>query len=177
MPKEILLKNTLDVAIIDADVYDFLFKDAFYTEINFLQNLRMHSHGYAFYQKSIRKSKGNYSIKTLYLHKIIAENFIEKPKGLKQQMVLYKNGNKLDCRKENLFWADRSTLQRIHQKANGKSGYKGVYKEGKHYKAIAYINKEPFFLGKYNTAEEAAKAYNSKIESVFSEIPAFLNKI
>lgn len=177
MEKELLLKNTPEFAIIDQDVFDFFQNNNKYADIKFLENLRAHSHGYPFYQKSIKVAKGKYKVKTIYLHKVIAENFLIKPEGIEQQMVLYKNGNKLDCRKENLFWGDRSTLQRIHQKANGKSGFKGVYKEGKYYKAIAYINKEPFLLGKFNTAEEAAEAYNKKISSVYTNIPAYLNKL
>ena len=174
---ELLLKNTMDTVLVDDHVAEFIKNDPQLQEMKFELHLRQHSHGYAFYQKSIKIKQGVYKVKTLYLHKVIAEKFCPKPEGLSDYLVMFKNDNKLDCRTENLFWADRSILQRIHQKPSSKTGYKGVFKEGKQYKTQIYIRKEQIIVGKYDTAEEAALAYNKKIKEVYGDIPVFMNEV
>ena len=73
MIKELLLKNTPEMAIVDPEVYNYFINDDDFKKIKFVENLRVHSHGYPFYQKSLKKQDGKYVVKTIYLHKIIAE--------------------------------------------------------------------------------------------------------
>jgi len=179
MAKELYLKNCLDVVVVDDHVFDFLNSNTDLKDKKFIEYLRKHSFGYPFYQRSLKNPETNqFEVKTIYLHKFIAETFIPKPEDLKDPMVLFKNNNRLDCRLENLFWANRSTLQRIHQKAYGAIKYKGVFKEGDLFKAQAYINKQHVVIGRFKTPEEAAKAYNETIlKHTPSGVPVFLNQI
>ena len=43
------------------------------------------------------------------------------------------------------------------------SGFKGVVKVGKRWKAQTYIDRKHIYLGTYGTAIDAAKAYNTYI--------------
>ena len=39
------------------------------------------------------------------------------------------------------------------------TGYKGVYKKGNRYTAVGWINRQGHYLGYFDTAQEASKAY------------------
>lgn len=85
------------------------------------------------------------------------------------------NMNKLDNRKQNLRTCNQSQNQAntLAAKRN-KTGFKGVrFKTGK-YEAVIWKDKQ-IYLGRYNTAQEAAKVYNKKAKELFGEF-ANLNK-
>jgi hypothetical protein len=69
----------------------------------------------------------------------------------------HKNGNGLDNRKENLRLATRG-----QNRANSatKREFKGVYKSGNRFKAIIVKDKKQHYLGTFETAKDAALAYN-----------------
>ncbi len=161
--------------MLDAEVYEHLTTDPYLVKIDFVNNLRKHSSGCGVFQKSWRKSNGNYKIETIYLHRYIAEKFLAKPKERGRNLVGAKNGNKLDCRLQNLEWRTRSTSSR-NRKTTSKTGYTGVYLENKKYRAIITINGKAVHIGMYNTPEEAARAYNKKAKEIYGET-ARLNKI
>ncbi|MEN7548412.1 Pathogenesis-related transcriptional factor and ERF protein [Rapidithrix thailandica] len=173
---KIKLKNADKHVIISDEAFEFIDKSEYLTSINFLENLRLHSSGYVFYQKNY-PFKGGYKNVTIYLHKLIADKFVEKPESDKRLFVRIINGNALDCRTKNLDWATMSDLRRNQKKHNNKTGYRGVVKVSKStYRAVLYTSKERYDLGVFNSAEEAAKAYNEKSQELFGDTKS-LNKV
>ncbi|NOZ46239.1 MAG: Pathogenesis-related transcriptional factor and ERF protein [Chlorobi bacterium] len=169
------LKNSRKTALIDDKVYTFIINDSHLNNIRFLENLREHSNGYAFFQKNWRQKNGTYKSETIYLQKLIAENFIEKPHKSKM-WVRFINGNHLDCRIANLEWSTLSNVVRNTVKTDNKFGYRGVIKSSNKFQAIIYLNRKAINLGSFNTPEEAAEAYNKKSIELFG-ITRSLNKI
>jgi hypothetical protein len=161
MPISLNLKNSEKKVFISEDIYLKLCEDEYLKSINFLQELRLHSNGYAFFQKSFARtevgSKGGYI--TIYLHKCIAEKFLPKKDLQGKQYVMFKNGNRLDCRTENLEWTSRGQITSTTRKNSSLAGYKGVYRDGENYRATIYINGLRHEIGSFPTYEEAADAY------------------
>lgn len=93
------------------------------------------------------------------------------------QIVDHKNRTKLDNQKDNLRITDRSGngCNRVANLNRG-SAYKGVYKNAGKYEARIKIKLKPYYLGRYNTPEEAAKAYNEAAKKLHGEM-AYLNVI
>jgi hypothetical protein len=172
---KIKLKNSDATVLVDAQVYEHLDNNPYFKRLDLLNNLRLHSAGYAVYQKSWRRSDGSYKVETIYLHKYIAEHFLEKISPEDSQSVRIRNDNKLDCRVENLEWASVSKIAR-KCKAYGASGYRGVYRYGKNWKAMIYHDRKPLNLGVFATPEEAAACYNERAAEYFGE-EATLNVI
>lgn len=89
------------------------------------------------------------------------------------------NGNKLDNRKGNLRIANASQnmVNRLKQR-NNTSGYKGVCKTSSCNRWVAqiYCDKQYIYLGRHDSAEEAALAYNLKAKELYGEY-ARLNDI
>lgn len=162
----IKLKNSPDSVLLDEEVYNHLANDPYLKEIGFISNLRKHSSGCAVFQKTRKKSKGIYVTETIYLHKYIGEKFKPEGKTKIKNLVGAKNGNKLDCRLENIEWRSRSTSSR-QRKSTSKTGYTGVYQEKKKYRAIITINNKTVHIGMYDTAEDAAMAYNKRAAEVY----------
>ena len=123
--------------------------------------------------------RGVNTSETIYIHKFIAETFINKPlvKSGKKVFVHFKNGNPLDCRIENLQWLTMNELRRMQKSRSNDSGYRGVVTEGpKRYKALIYNESKPIIIGIYTTALAAAKAYNKKSLELFGDT-ASLNDV
>lgn len=174
---KVKLKNADEYVTISGEVYEFIESNAYYQEIKFLNHLRLHSNGYVFYQKNYPQKDGSYKNVTIYLHKLIAEKYIEKPAVNKRLFVRIKNGNALDCRIENFEWATMAELRRNQKNHKNKTGYRGVVQIGKNaYRAVLYSGKQRYDLGVFTTADEAADAYNQKSIELFGETKS-LNKI
>lgn len=161
------LKNAEDSAILDRQSLDFIMSDEYLTKIKFVDNLRRHSSGYAFFQKNWRQLDGSYKCETIYLHKMLAEKFIPKAVSEKRLFVRFTNGNPLDCRFENLGWTTLSNVVRNTNKTENKLGYRGVVQDRKKFRAVIYQDRKPINLGSFNTAAEAAEAYNKKSIELF----------
>lgn len=161
---KISLKNTDKQLLVSDDGYEILTNNPYFKSINMLKHLRIHSYGYAFYQKNHPKPGGGYKNETIYVHRYIAERLIPQPKSEKRLLVTFKNGDRLDCRTNNLMWATSSQIIRnIPYSGNTDSNYRGVYKlPSGNYRAAIFRGKTPYELGVFPTAEEAAKAYNRK---------------
>lgn len=89
------------------------------------------------------------------------------------------NGNRLDNRKENLRIVHKAENQRnAGLRSDNTSGYKGVTldKQTGHWKAQCYRRNKRIHIGSFNTAKEAALAYN-KVASKEFGVYARLNKI
>ncbi|MDW7695032.1 Pathogenesis-related transcriptional factor and ERF protein [Flammeovirgaceae bacterium SG7u.111] len=166
---KVKLKNADDYVVISGEAYEFIEQNEYYKTIGLLDNLRMHSSGYVFFQRNFPYKDG-YKNLTIYLHKLIAEKFIPKPESEKRLFVRIMNSNPLDCRLKNLEWATMSELRRNQRKHNNKTGYRGVVKVSKNtFRAVLYDSKTRYDLGLFKTAEEAAEAYNKKSEELFGK--------
>jgi len=172
---KITLKNSDKTVLLADDGYKLVTENPYLQTIDFMKNLRMHSNGYAFYQKNHPDKNGGYRSETIYLHKFLAEALMPRPESQEQLYVMFQNSNRLDCRTENLIWASRSIITRNTKKNTSKSGFRGVYQDGNSYRATLYKGKERFELGFFKSAEEAARAYNSKSEELFGKTRSLNN--
>ena len=165
---KVKLKNADDMVLLDDHVYEWLTSDPYLSKIDLINNLRKHSSGCAVFQKTWKRADGGFKTETLYLHKLIAEKFLAGQKGGKQQLVGAKNGDKLDCRLENLVYRSRSVASR-QRKTSSKTGYTGVYKEHNRFRAVISIKGKSKHLGMFDTAEEAAAAYNKVSKEIYGD--------
>ena len=174
---KVLLKNSPDSVLVNDHVYEYISNNPRLKSLDFEHNLRRHSSGYAVFQKSWKKPNGSYKVETIYLHRLIGDKFIPKPESDEELFITVKNGNKLDYRLDNLMWISRAGIQRHHQKTHNKTGYRGVYQEHNKFIARIYLDrKHPIELGRFETAEEAAEAYNKKSLELFGQTKS-LNRI
>lgn len=166
---KIKLKNSDDSVIVDDNVYEYLTTDPYLSQIKFVDNLRKHSSGCVVFQKTWKKADDSgYKTETIYLHKLIGEKFLEEQRSSIKNLVGAKNGDKLDCRTDNIIWRSRAVASR-QRKTSNHVGYTGVYKENNRYRAVISANRKSIHLGMYDTAEEAADAYNRKSRELFGE--------
>lgn len=165
---KIKLKNAEDNVLLDPEVYEFLTSDPYLVKVDFINNLRKHSSGCAVFQKTWKKAGGGFKTETIYLHKLIAEKFLAETKTSLKKLVGAKNGNKLDCRLENLEYRSRATASR-KRKTTSSAGYTGVYRENKKFRAVISHEGKAIHLGMFNTPEEAALAYNKKSIELFGD--------
>ena len=165
---KVKLKNAEDTVLLDAEVYEWLTTDPYLVKVDFINNLRKHSSGCAVFQKTWKKADGSYKTETIYLHKLVAEKYLIDTKSGNKNLVGAKNGNKLDCRLENLVYRSRSVASR-KRKTSSKVGYTGVYKENNRYRAVISVNRKSVHIGMFATAEEAALAYNKKSRELYGE--------
>jgi hypothetical protein len=101
---KVKLKNADDHVLLDDHVYEWVTNDPYLQKVDFINNLRKHSSGCAVFQKTWKKADGGYKTETIYLHKLIAEKFLESEDPKRKNLVGAKNGNKLDCRLQNLVF-------------------------------------------------------------------------
>lgn len=95
--------------------------------------------------------------------------------GFMPEYIDHINGNCLDNRIENLRVCTHS--QNHASKKGGprsKTGYRGVHRRVNRttedtYWAVIMVNREPIRLGTYQTAEDAARAYNMAAKEFFGE--------
>lgn len=165
---KIKLKNSPEIVMVDEKVFDYLSNDAYLKSVDYLNNLRRHSSGCAVFQKTIKKEEGGYNTTTIYLHKLIAEHFLMDQKSETNDLVGAINGNKLDCRLENLCWRSRAIASR-KRKTSSKTGYTGVYQENNRFRAVISLNRKSIHIGMFDTAENAALAYNRKSIELFGK--------
>ena len=136
--------------------------------------LTVTSHGYASLVEAtgVRTPGGWYKYKRTYLHRYITG-------ATGGMQVDHINGDRLDNRSENL----RVCLNEENSRNKGpnkknKSGYKGVYFNKSTGKWIAQltVNYKCRHLGTFETAEEAALAYNKAAKQFHGEF-AFQNEV
>lgn len=157
MTKEIQLKNRygaiVDIAIISEEDYELVSQYNWYR----------HTAGYA-----MAHPKGNDRI-TIFMHRLIM--------GGDVAMVDHINRNRLDNRRENLRPANpHLNAANVGVSKRNTSGYKGVSKSGKRWRARIMVEGKEIHLGMYDTPEEAAEAYNEAALEYLGEY-AVLNEI
>ncbi len=169
MERKIKLKNADKIVWLDEEVYQHFLKHPHYGPLKLLENLRLHSSGCAVFQKTWKKEGGGYKTETVYLHKLVAESFLEDKKTKENNLVGAKDGDKLNCRLDNIIWRSRAWASR-QRKTTSKTGYMGVYKENKKYRAVISVNGQSVHIGMFETAREAAEAYNRKSWELFGHM-------
>jgi len=102
------------------------------------------------------------------LHKMVAEKYLTTGKNGTQRLVGTKNGDKLDCRLENILYRTRAAASR-QRKTSSKTGYTGVYQEHNRYRAVISVNGKSIHIGMFDSAEEAAVAYNKLSKEMYGE--------
>jgi hypothetical protein len=162
--------------IIDQGVYDTLAADPKLTELDFLNRLRQHNGGYAVFQNYMGKVDGKQQYDTIYLHKLIAERFIQKPRTDRSLFVRFIDSNTLNSTLENLEWVTMNTLRRHMKGASKTTGYRGVTVDRGRFRVTIYEGTVCYDLGFFDTADEGALAYNKKSRELFGET-ASLNVI
>ncbi len=165
---KVKLKNADDAVLLDDHVYEWLSTDPYLSRVDLLHNLRKHSSGCAVFQKTWKKADGSFKTETIYLHKLIAEKFLNTQKTGNKRLVGTKNGDKLDCRLENIIYRSRSVASR-QRKTSSKTGYTGVYREHNRFRAVISIRGKSIHIGMFDTAEEAAAAYNKVSKETYGE--------
>ena len=177
MSQRIKLKNIEQEALVDDHVYQELLRDPRLRELDVLNNLRLHSSGCVVFQKTFKCDAANkgYRTETIYLHKLIAERYLAHKRTADRKLVGCLNGNKLDCRLENLEYRSRSVASR-KRRSSSKIGYTGVYKENNRYRAVISVNRRSLHIGMFGTAEEAALAYNKKSVELYGNLGK-INKV
>lgn len=146
MPKTIRLTKGYSALVNDCD-YEKVMTHKWYADVG----------KYTIYAKS------SYIITPVRLH-----NFIMNPSSNTE--VHHRDRNGLNCQRENLLIVNRSENMRfIHPRPGRK--YKGVYfdKWGGRFSARITIHYRRHFLGRFDTEEEAALAYNAAGKNLLGE--------
>lgn len=106
----------------------------------------------------------------LYLHRFVMS-------ARSGTIVDHKNGDHLDNRRANLRLASKSqNAANVGKLSTNGSGYKGVSKKGKKFRAFAHKQGKTLYLGTFDTAKEAACEYNREAKKLFGRF-AKINKI
>lgn len=163
---KVKLKNADEFLLLDDEVYQWLTSEPYFAKLDFVNNLRKHSSGCAVFQKSWRKADGSYKVETIYPHVIIAEKYLSDQKTSDRKLVGAKNGDKLDCRLENIIYRSRAVASR-QRKTTSETGYTGVYKEHNRYRAVISIHGKSVHIGMFDSPEEAATAYNKMSKEIY----------
>ena len=124
-----------------------------------------HRQGY----KRIKLSK-NGKLKRFRVHRLVGMAFLENPDN--KPMIDHIDNNPANNNIKNLRWATNQDNGCNRGKyKNNKSGFKGVSfdKHRNKYQATIYINGKNKYLGYYETAEEASKAYEAKAKVIHGE--------
>jgi len=177
MNASIALTNRPDQqVVIDQHVYDKLAADPILKNLDFLNRLRAHSSGYSFFQRYLKKEDGKQTYQTIYLHKLIAERFVTKPASDKALFVRFIDGNPLNACLSNLEWVTMAMLRRQMKGSSKATGYRGVTPDRGKFRAAIYEGEKKHDLGHFDTAIEAALAYNKLSKKLFG-ITSSLNKV
>jgi HNH endonuclease len=162
--KEIALTKGL-VTIVDDEDYDYLSRYEWHAQPG--------RNGTWYAGRRISTSEDIYEGKraTIAMHRFLFKDVISK-----SERVDHRNRNGLDNRRENLrVVTNQLNLINRGPTRTNTSGYKGVCQPryGRPTACICY-NYQSIYLGRFDTLEEAARAYDAKAKELFGEV-AYLN--
>lgn len=100
--------------------------------------------------------------KLYYNHRIIWEMIV----GEKPKIIDHIDRDRTNNRIENLRNVTQTENLLNTTRVPGVSGYVGVWKKGKKFQAMIKHKQDRFYLGLFETAEEASLAYNKKKEEL-----------
>jgi hypothetical protein len=117
---------------------------------------------------------GHGKVATIYLHVEVAKRKFNREIP---DQVDHEDRNPLNCRRYNLRLATNSQNKMNKDVAYlSCTGFKGVSKHGNRFRAKIWNNDQQYHLGLFDTAEEAAAAYNAEAFRLYGEF-AVLNEI
>lgn len=157
--KEIILRHG-EKALVDDDDYEQLMKLKWYKGKD----------GYALHMMTFTYKKKYVSCCVMCMHRVVNKT----KDGLETDHI---DGNRLNNQKCNLRNATREENQhnaKIRQ--DNTSGYKGVWRNYDKWTGQIQFQNKRQTIGRFDTKEEAAIAYNSKAKELFGEY-AWLNNI
>ncbi len=106
----------------------------------------------------------------IYMHRVVM-------KAEQGQVVHHKDGNGLNNQKDNLQICSYSLHGRANRpRKDGRSKYKGVYRQYGKWGASIRINGKKKYLGYYKLEEDAARAYNREALKIAGDL-ACLNEV
>lgn len=106
--------------------------------------------------------------RTFYVHRLVGLALVANPNKLSD--IDHINGDTWDNRMENLRWMDHSSnSHHANPDRLNRTGYKGVYTRGKRWGARINKDKKTYYLGYFDSPEEAHKAYCSKAKELYGE--------
>ena len=131
------------------------------------KNIKQSNHRQGYKKIGLTK---NGKQKHFYVHRLVGIAFLENPG--KKEMIDHIDENKANNNLKNLRWATNQDNQfNLGISKNNTSGYKGISynKKLNKYKARICINRISQFLGYFETAEKASKAYEAKAKILHGE--------
>jgi len=109
----------------------------------------------------------------LYLvHRLVAMAFL--PADPEKKFIDHKDGNRANNHIDNLRYCTQAenSRNRVRHK-NNTSGFKGVSRVGRKYRACIHANRRRIHLGCFDTPEEAHAAYCNAAREVHGEFARF----
>ena len=142
-------------ALVDDEDYDFISQWKWWVHLN------RHT-SYA-----VRRVGGRSESKTIWMHRLIL-------KSPDQLLVDHIDGNGLNNQKSNLRFASQAQNLRNTGKRSAYKKYKGTSLKRDRWEARICFNNQKFYLGSFESEEEAAEAYDKAAMDFFGEF-AYLN--
>lgn len=113
------------------------------------------------------------NVSSALLHRVVLSRILNRNLD-PYELADHINGNSLDNRRCNLRLATTSQNNANRGKhRNNRSGFKGVFRNGKKWRAVISTNGKAVHIGTFDTPEEAHEAYKIRAIQLFGEFANF----